>query len=638
MHVTLGEGRMTTSARSSTALLRMAGRIARFGGWTLDLPDGQLFWSDEVREMLGYAIGETPGTPEAQLDLYEVGDRDRVAEALDRCIKDGTPFDQRGTLADAHGRWLHTRTIGEAVWADGEIVAVRGALLDETDSFVQARERQRLETRLAATMDEMKEAIIILDPNWVITVVNPMAERVLGRDSSSLLGTSGWTVFPNDGTPIPTALRAARSTRPSSVVRDFLPEFGHWFEVRSYPVDEGTAVYIRVVDHEELGHRALDEAKRVCRERAALLDVAGDAILVRGLDDAIMFWNRAAAEMYGWSAEEVVGQSVRELVYDDPAAFDLATGTTIRTGEWEGELEQRTRDGRTIIVSCRWSLHPGALGHPDAIYVVNRDVTETRKLEAEQRRNERLESLGSLAGGIAHDLNNVLTPILMAVELIQMPGADPAQQDHLLDSITSSVRRGAEMTTQVLAFASGVASAHGVVDIRQVLDEAVGYAHRTVPGHSRFAEHLASGLGFVIGDETQLLRVLLNLLSNARDAVAAGGDIELRADIVETAGWPPRLAVCVSDTGTGIDPEYLSTIFEPFVTTKPVGKGTGLGLSTARAIAVAHGGTLEVSSTLGLGTAFTLSLPWLSDLAPEGPGSQACRAAGLSGGTGGHRG
>jgi signal transduction histidine kinase len=183
-----------------------------------------------------------------------------------------------------------------------------------------------------------------------------------------------------------------------------------------------------------------------------------------------------------------------------------------------------------------------------------------------------------------------------------------------------------------------VASAHGVVDIRQVLDEAVGYAHRTVPGHSRFAEHLAPGLGFVIGDETQLLRVLLNLLSNARDAVAAGGDIELRADIVETAGWPPRLAVCVSDTGTGIDPEYLSTIFEPFVTTKPVGKGTGLGLSTARAIAVAHGGTLEVSSTLGLGTAFTLSLPWLSDLAPEGPGSQACRAAGLSGGTGGHRG
>jgi CheY-like chemotaxis protein len=150
-----------------------------------------------------------------------------------------------------------------------------------------------------------------------------------------------------------------------------------------------------------------------------------------------------------------------------------------------------------------------------------------------------------------------------------------------------------------------------------VLDEAVEYAHRTVPGPSRFAVHLPPGLGFVLGDETQLLQVLHNLLSNARDAVAAGGDISLRADVVENAGMPPRLEVRVSDSGTGIDPQYLATIFEPFVTTKPVGQGTGLGLSTARAIAVAHGGTLEVSSTPGEGATFTLSLPWLSDFAPD---------------------
>jgi CheY-like chemotaxis protein len=150
-----------------------------------------------------------------------------------------------------------------------------------------------------------------------------------------------------------------------------------------------------------------------------------------------------------------------------------------------------------------------------------------------------------------------------------------------------------------------------------VLDEAVVYARRMIPDPSRFTAHLPPGLGFVLGDETQLLEILQNLLKNARDAVSRGGDVELRAEIVGEAEGTPRLDVCVSDSGTGIDPENVEAIFEPFMTTKPVGKGTGLGLSTSRAIAVAHGGTLEVASTLGEGTAFTLSLPSLSGFAPE---------------------
>jgi two-component system cell cycle sensor histidine kinase/response regulator CckA len=248
----------------------------------------------------------------------------------------------------------------------------------------------------------------------------------------------------------------------------------------------------------------------------------------------IRFWNRAAEDMWGWGAEDAVGASIRELIYSDPAAFDLATETTIRTGQWAGEVEQRTRDGRTIIADCRWSLILDAAGRPDEIFSVNADVTEAHRLEAVQRRNERLESLGALASGIAHDLNNVLTPILMAVEFIQMPGADPAERDDLLDAITASVRRGADMTTQVLAFARGVVSAHSVVDIRQVLDEAVQFAHSAVRPPSRFSENLQPGLGFVLGDETQLLQVLHNLLSNARDAVASGrGRRAARGHVVE---------------------------------------------------------------------------------------------------------
>ncbi len=607
---------MNAPARSSGALLRMAGRIARFGGWTIELPERKLSWSDEVYEMLGYVIGEAPGSLQARLDLYAAGDRDRVVEALDRCIKDGTPFDERGTILDAHGRRLRTRTIGEAVWADGEIVAVQGAMLDETDSYTQATERQVM-SRLAATMDEMNEAIIIFDPDWRITYVNTVAERTLRRASTPLLGASGWTIIRDDGTSVPAAMRAASETRSPSIVRDFLPAFGHWYEVRSYPVEEGLAVFFRDVDLEEHARRALREAERHLREQAGLLDAARDAIVVRGLDHVIRFWNRAATEMWGWTAKEAVGQSIRELLYLDPAAFDLATDTAIRTGQWSGEVEQGTRDGRTIIANCRWTLILDADGSPDAIFSVNSDVTEARKHEADQRRNERLESLGSLASGVAHDLNNVLTPILMAVEFIQMPDADPAEQDHLLDSITASVRRGADMVTQVLAFASGVVSAHGVVDIGQVLHEATDYAHRVVPALSRFTAHLPPGLGFVLGDETQLLEVLHNLLSNARDAVASGGDIELRAGIVGIAGESPRLDVSVRDSGNGIDPEDLAWIFQPFMTTKPVGKGTGLGLSTSRAIAIAHGGSLDVTSTPGVGTTFTLSLPWLGDFAPE---------------------
>lgn len=367
------------------------------------------------------------------------------------------------------------------------------------------------------------------------------------------------------------------------------------------------------------------KAEELLREQAALLDKAQDAILVRDLGNHIRFWNQSAERLYGWTAQEVIGLSVVDLLYRDPTAMLAATEAVTTQGEWVGEIEQWTKDGRQLIVEGRWTLVRDDQGRPKTILAINTDITQRKKLEQQFLRSQRMESVGTLAGGIAHDLNNVLTPILMSIELLKMEETHPKRLS-VLNTIETSARRGADMVRQVLSFARGVDGQKLEVHIGRLIHEIENIIRETFLKDIQIITQIPPGLRVVDGDSTQLHQVLLNLCVNARDAMPDGGTLTLSASnqtldssfvsLNLDAKVGPYVVIQVEDSGNGMTQEVMNRIFEPFYTTKDLGKGTGLGLSTTQAIIKSHGGFIRVYSEKGRGSKFWVYLPAREEAMP----------------------
>ena len=367
------------------------------------------------------------------------------------------------------------------------------------------------------------------------------------------------------------------------------------------------------------------KADALLGEQASLLDKAQDAILVCDLDHRLIYWNRSAERLYGWTGEEALGVSVKSLIYRNPADFLTATKATAENGEWMGEVEQLTKSGQELIVEGRWSLVRDDEGRPKSILAINTDITERRKLERQFLRAQRMESIGTLAGGIAHDLNNVLSPIMMSIDLLRNYISHPKGAE-ILDLVGASARRGADMVSQVLSFARGFEGQAVDVRISLIVRDLVRIIDETFPKNIRIETIAGPGTWQVKGDPTRLHQVLLNLCVNSRDAMPDGGVITLKVEnividrhyaamnIEASAG--PYLKIEVEDTGHGIPKEIIDKLFDPFFTTKEVGKGTGLGLSTSLAIVRSHGGFIRVYSDPGKGARFRIYLPAVTSDAP----------------------
>jgi PAS domain S-box-containing protein len=353
--------------------------------------------------------------------------------------------------------------------------------------------------------------------------------------------------------------------------------------------------------------------------QAALLNIATDAIFVRELGDGIVFWNQGAERLYGWKAADILGKNTQELIYPPSAPPPSeAYETLTQTGEWQGELEQVTKDGEKIIVQSRWNLVRDDDDRPKLILVVNTDITQKKQLEAQFLRAQRMESLGTLAGGIAHDLNNVLTPMLMVVQLLQLKLEDE-QTQNWLSILETNVKRGAELVKQVLSFARSYEGKRIVLQIGHIILEIRRIVQQTFPKSIEISTDIPPDLWTVFGDATQLHQVLLNLCVNARDAMPYGGTLSIIGENISIdenyarlnidAHPGPYAVITVSDTGIGIPKEIIDKIFDPFFTTKDVGKGTGLGLSTVIGIVKSHKGFINVYTEVGKGTSFKVYLP-----------------------------
>ncbi len=354
------------------------------------------------------------------------------------------------------------------------------------------------------------------------------------------------------------------------------------------------------------------------REQAALLDKTTDAIVVSDLEHRITYWNKGAEKIYGWTAEEVIGRRAFELLCREVAPFETAVASIVKHSEWTGEIQHVNHAGGTLLVEARWTLLKNSAGHPQGILAINTDITEKKKLEQQFLRAQRMDSIGTLAGGIAHDLNNALTPILMSIELLKMREKDPRGMN-MLSTMDNSAKRGAGMVRQLLTFASGLEGKQLAVQVGPLIKEIEKIANETFLKTIEVRSEIPPDLWTVQGDPTQLHQVLLNLCVNARDAMPDGGTLKLSAWNLmidqhyvglNGDGEPgPYIVIQVKDTGTGMPPEVIERIFEPFFTTKELGKGTGLGLSTSLGIIKSHHGFLHVESVPGVGTKFLVYLP-----------------------------
>jgi PAS domain S-box-containing protein len=360
------------------------------------------------------------------------------------------------------------------------------------------------------------------------------------------------------------------------------------------------------------------------RLQSAALDAAANQIVITDLAGTIQWANPAFTKATGYTIEEAAGRNPRELIKSgkhDQAFYKDLWDTVLRGEVWHGELINRRKDNSLYTEEATITPVKDAQGEIAHFIAIKQDITEKKLLEAKFLRAQRLEGLGALAGGVAHDLNNVLAPILMGAELLQGQhlGEETAK---ILNLIVAGAQRGSAMIRQILSFARGTSGEKVVLQVQHLLSEIRRLMKDTFPPGIRIEVRMDRELQAVMGDATELYQVLLNLCVNARDAMPNGGRLTLTAGNImldETSARQskeaqpgPHVLLTIADSGSGIPPENREKIFEPFFTTKETGKGTGLGLATVKDIVTGHGGFIHLYSEVGVGTQFKIYLPAVS--------------------------
>lgn len=365
-------------------------------------------------------------------------------------------------------------------------------------------------------------------------------------------------------------------------------------------------------------------AEEQIRQQAALLEVTMDAIIVADTENKITYWNSRAEKLYGWKKEEAMGKDITTLWWEEETIPEIATGKRIVTERenYRQEVKKLTQAGQELLIESRWFLIRDCQNLPKGILIIDTDITEKKHLEHQLLQTQRLESLGTLASSIAHDLNNILNPILAAAQMIPFLCPNQNQKStQLINLVQQNAQRGANMVQQILSYSReniedrqkiNIHVGHLIVEINNLIS--VSFP-KQIEIYTSFAENLWQ----INAYPSQIHQILMNLCLNARDAMRHTGTLLLYAEncyIDENyarrnlnARVGNYVMITVSDTGCGMSPEIRERIYEPFFTTKTREKGTGLGLFNVFNIVQNHEGFINVSSQLGKGTTFQIFFP-----------------------------
>jgi len=352
-------------------------------------------------------------------------------------------------------------------------------------------------------------------------------------------------------------------------------------------------------------HKRMEET---LRERAELLELASEAIMVHHLDGTILFWNSGAEALYGWRREEAQGRICHDLLASRfPVSQEENAAALGDKGRWEGNITHRTKDGREVVVASRQALK----GNSELVLEIDRDITAQLIAEEALRRNDRLAAMGKLAGIVAHEINNPLEAITNTFYLLRNhPSLDDEARSYA-QLADQELARVSHITKQNLSFYREHQRAVQV-SISELLDDVLSLQQRLLEMNQISLEKCYRAKGELRGFPAELKQVFMNLVGNAIQAMPNGGRLRIRvSSISERSGERSAIRVCITDRGTGICAEDAKHIFEPFFSTKPT-KGTGLGLWISRGIVQKHDGTLRFRSVFQghrAATCFEMVLP-----------------------------
>ena len=615
--------------------------------WHVNMPTGKGF--ERITGYMPEELFRAKGSYFSGITLEEDLARKNVAgrRAIDGEI-DGYYQEFRIRHKSGQIRWLAESVRVSQRGEQG--VNIIGVCMDIT-------QRRQAEEALRKWEDETRQLMDGLDGFlWTAEVQKPWDwnmrvpatkgfERVTGYTPEEIFYTTGTCI---NGIAVPEDLL----DKDASGRRALAGEIdGYYHEYRIHHkngqirwIGESVRVSSRTKDRTNLMGVSLDITGRVLAQQrntllAAAVDQAAETIIITDADGYIQHVNPAFVEVTGYAQEEVFGDNPRLLKSGQhDQAFYKQMWKTLSEGQvWRGHIINRKKDRTLYEADATISPVRNAGGTVTNYVAVARDVTQEAALEAQLRQAQKMEAVGRLAGGIAHDFNNLLTGILGYANMLKLSLSPKHHLYQAAGVIEQAAKRAAELTNQLLGFARKGKLQNVPVDLHAAIDEAVSLLQRTLDKNIRIARRFEADRAFVLGDPGQMQQVILNLVVNANDAMAGGGELTFhsRIAIVTDDRRPdepllppgPYVMFSVQDTGCGVDPEIRGRIFDPFFTTKEPGKGTGMGLAMVYGIVKNHGGTVDVQSQPGQGTTFRVFLPLASRQAVESTPSESIQPA-----------
>lgn len=476
-----------------------------------------------------------------------------------------------------------------------------------------------------ALIENISDVIVATDLAGRVCYVSPSVERMLGYVRYEVLRRSIFDFVNPDDVAVARKEFEGIVADPGKAgtltpVRA-LHRNGRWQQIEAIGkrLPEGESVVLSIRDITERINTAEALRQSECKLRQYWQQTKV-AIIEWDMNLRIAGWNPAAEKIFGYSAAEAIMHDASLIVPDELQDFAGEVGVWLMGDARTGPLtnENVTRDGRVIL--CDWSNTPILAADGKIIGAVSlvEDVTEKRQLEQQAAHSKRLEMIGTMAGGIAHDLTNILTPIVMIGPALRSQISSAAGLAKL-DALEASANRGLELVNNILSLTRGSKVERAAVQSRRLIAEIAQIVEEVFQKSIQLKKTVPDNLWLVHGNSTELHQVLMNLCVNARDAMPNGGTLEIsarnmilskmQASCIRSAQAGPYVQWSVRDTGTGMTPEVAQRIFDPFFTTKERGKGSGLGLAISLRIVQSRGGAIEVQTEIGKGTTFNVYLP-----------------------------
>jgi PAS domain S-box-containing protein len=624
------------------ALLETTQERAHLGVWELNLDTQETTWSRELYRLLGRNPALGPTGLEEILDYVHPDDRDSIVSAFEHLAHDVRPAKVDFRSNPAHGVvrcFAATMHLAPAVDTGRPVATV--TVMDVTESRRSEQALHTSEERLRLALRSANQGIFDWDLHLGVAEVSPEYIRLLEHDPVEFRETNTrWlaSIHPDDIEAVSSLHEACLRGKSSGFAVDYRIKTGtgswKWVHSTGQVVvrdSEGRPVRMLGILADISERKAMDLALRSSEERyRQVIEQARDAVIALDPAGRIETLNAAFETLTGSPRTGWLGRHVLELVHEGDRERVGQRIEEARLGQVPSpfEIHLVSASGARVPVELTLSARIEA-GQVAGMLAVGRDITERRQLEQQVRHSQRLDSIGQLAGGVAHDFNNILTVIHGAASIMRgSPHFNPALSNALHD-LERAAERGAHLTRQLLAFSRRQAMQPANVDLNTVVSNLARLLARVL-GEDIVLRLDLDPLPLAIHADTGMLeQVLVNLAVNARDAMPAGGMLAIttRHTIVtpeQAARRPDATAgrtacLTVSDSGCGIPPDVLPRIFEPFFTTKPEGKGTGLGLATVFGIVRQHGGWIEVESEAGEGTLFRVHFPEVSPAPAGGP-------------------